>query len=140
MEEPDGQKVALGHVLHVRCELAPNLRDEVPAGQAVQLVMLVSAFASENVPVGHILHAVMFSAAKADDHVPAGHGDAANGVEQKYPCGHTKQVALEVDAIAVEYVPAWHAVQICAVAPPTVLDQVPAGHGVALLLPDLEQK
>jgi len=77
LEEPDGQKVALGHVLHVRCELAPNFCDEVPSGQAVQLLMLVSAFASENVPVGHILHAVMFSAAKADDHVPAGHGKTA---------------------------------------------------------------
>ena len=49
MEEPDGQKVALGHVLHVRSELAPNLSDEVPAGQSRQTDDLVRLL---NCPVG----------------------------------------------------------------------------------------
>ena len=70
----------------------------------------------------------MQAATPPNDRVPAGHniGSAALPI-QAYPFG---QGVHSVDAVVEEYVPSAHVRHVLAVVAPSILEYVPAGHGV----------
>ena len=93
--------------LHTQALTAPlPAGDELSSGQSMHAVWLLAATVVEYFPAGHFVHSPV---SVASAYLPAGqssHADAPGGAT--VPASHEVQVALEVAAVTLEYLPAWH--------------------------------
>ena len=106
------------HEIQVLALVAPYVIEYVPVGQLVH----VPAPAAEYVPVAQDVHVVALAA----ENVPAGQHVPAPSAEY-VPVAQDVHVDTEVAPIAVENLPALHAVHS---DNPITSANVPAGHGV----------
>jgi len=115
---------------HRLAETKADLRENVPAGQGVQRVVLRP---SEYVFGGHSVQLSALAAATTCEALPAAHWrhcelEVLPGNTPCVPAAQGSQVFSEVARVLPEYDPKTHGIQSVWVVAPSALENVPAGH------------